>query len=183
MKTKIFTILTAMTVIAIFSIPSSAQLADFSICDDEQGAAFGLCRGGVAVGCDVDDSSVGCTMIAEQFEQITGSSPPYDDGVSISPSSSPAGGAFFITDTLGRIGGSDFVVFFEPGTDPLAGTLAFIVSVAGDGTALEGRVPVTIPRDRDYLVRVTPDFETPRFSDQKIFVEDSQVCIPPCEPL
>ena len=41
MKTRFVLILMAITVAAIFSLPSSAERADFSMCSDQQGAAFG----------------------------------------------------------------------------------------------------------------------------------------------
>ena len=181
MRSKFISILMAMMVVAIFSSPSSAQTPDFSICSDQQGAAFGLCRGGVAVGCDVDDSSDACTQIAEQFEQITGSLPPYA-GASIAPSSAAPGNEFTITDPVGRIQASDFVVFFEPGKDPAVdGFFASSVVISGDGMSLTGRVPNPIPQGITYSVRVTPDLSTAeRFADLDFFVELGPTCPPNC---
>jgi len=68
--------LMVLSIILIYS-PAFAQAPDFSICSEQRGAAFGLCRGGVAIGCDMDDSSNACAQIAEQFEQITGELPAW----------------------------------------------------------------------------------------------------------
>ena len=99
----------------------------------------------------------------------------------ISPSSGGLGFPFTITDPLGRIQASDFVVFFEPGKDPAVdGFFAFQVVIV-DGTTLTGRVPNPMPRDLSYLVRVTPDLSTAgRFADLDFFVDSGPTCPPNC---
>ena len=185
MNSKIVSILMAMMIVAIFSLPSSAQAPDFSICSGQQGAAFGLCRGGVAVGCDVDDNSSACASIAEQFKQITGALPPYG-GAGISPNSgNPGITDFTVTDTFGRIQAGDMVVFYLPRTDPTTdGFLASVFTISADGTELTGRVPpggIGMVQGLTYLVRVTPNFSLPRFADLEFFVELGPACPPDCQ--
>ena len=100
----------------------------------------------------------------------------------ITPSSARRGMPFTITDPLGRIQASDFVVFFEPGTEPVDGYIAHDVNVSIDGTELAGRVPIvdTSGVDMTYLVRVTPDFSTLRFADLDFFVDSGPTCPPNC---
>ena len=59
------------------SLSARAQPPDFTICDGLRGQAGGLCRAGVAVGCDIDDTHPGCSQIEELFRNVTGTSPPW----------------------------------------------------------------------------------------------------------
>lgn len=56
-----------------------ADKPDFSICDGTSGAAWGLCRAGVAAGC-ADDSgnSRACREIEEEYTNVTGEVPPWN---------------------------------------------------------------------------------------------------------
>lgn len=56
-----------------------AAAPDFSICEGLSGAAWGLCRAGVAAGC-ADDSgnSRACREIEDQYTDVTGLVPPWD---------------------------------------------------------------------------------------------------------
>ena len=172
MKTKNILITMLLAIATIFSPPLLAQSPNFMICDDMQGAAFGLCRGGVAVGCDVDGNSNPCEMIAEQYVKISGSLPPYTI-LHISPSSGLADSIFTITDPEGRIQQGDIVLFYEAGTPTPSGEFSYIqvtvVSISPDGTKLTGVVPlpnllgpvapnlirVTDPNDIDFTSRFT----------------------------
>ena len=58
-------------------IPAIAQSPDFSVCEGFTGQAAGLCKGGVAAGCDIDDTGPACEQIAELFTDITGAPPPW----------------------------------------------------------------------------------------------------------
>lgn len=72
-----FLLLTAVMMIVMISLPASTQGSDFSLCDGLRGADFGLCRAGVAIGCDIDDTQPACAQIADEFEKITGEPPPW----------------------------------------------------------------------------------------------------------
>jgi hypothetical protein len=62
----------------IINAPVSAQPPDFSICEGLTGAAWGLCRGGVAAGCaDGTGSLTSCAIIEENFRSVTGNDPPW----------------------------------------------------------------------------------------------------------
>lgn len=64
--------------VVIFVTPGAyAQQPDFSQCTGLKGQAAGLCKGGVAVGCDTDDTRPGCTSIETQFEELTGDPAPW----------------------------------------------------------------------------------------------------------
>ncbi|NND44130.1 MAG: hypothetical protein HKN58_02315 [Xanthomonadales bacterium] len=58
---------------------SRAEAPDFGICEGKSGAAWGLCRAGVAAGC-ADDSgnSRACREIEDQYTDVTGEVPPWD---------------------------------------------------------------------------------------------------------
>ncbi len=68
----------AAALLTIGLFPANAAPPDTSVCDGQKGAAWGLCRAGVAIGCDVDSSQNGCTSVAEQFEKVAGSPPPWE---------------------------------------------------------------------------------------------------------
>ncbi|MDX1400384.1 MAG: hypothetical protein R3245_00535, partial [Kiloniellales bacterium] len=59
---------------------SRAAPPDFSICDGLSGAAWGLCRAGVAVGC-ADEPPTGnpeaCMSIEDNYAAVTGEDPPW----------------------------------------------------------------------------------------------------------
>ncbi|NCF24793.1 MAG: hypothetical protein GWP60_09660 [Gammaproteobacteria bacterium] len=58
--------------------PASADPPDFSICDGLTGAAWGLCRGGVAAGCaDGTGNPTACMAIEENYMSITGEDAPW----------------------------------------------------------------------------------------------------------
>lgn len=122
MKT-ICSTLAVLILLALSSAPTSAQRPDFSACEDEQGAAKGLCRASIAVGCDVDPNTNSCNAIAEQYQQVTGNYPPFF-GPSISPTSGYAGSCYLILDPQGRLELSDLVYFHLPGTEPTSGVAA-----------------------------------------------------------
>lgn len=171
----------------IYTTAVFAQSSEFSACDGLQGAASGICRAGVAVGCNVDGSSDACTSIAEQYQQQTGTPPPYAV-VTISPIKGDQFSQFTITDIDGRIVSSDFVVIYESRKDPLRDGyfLAGNVSVATDGKSLTGTVP-NLPFDGrvevTYLFRVSPldSNLTSRFGDlpDLVFTVTNLDCQPP----
>lgn len=80
---SLLTVSVAAIVISLASVaPSSnsaiAQPPDFSICDGLTGAAWGLCRGGVAAGCaDGTGNPTACMSIADNFRSVTGEDPPW----------------------------------------------------------------------------------------------------------
>lgn len=67
----------AATGIAFAIAVAHAQQPDFSQCNGLKGQAAGLCKGGVAVGCDVDNSQPGCAEIETQLEAVTGDPAPW----------------------------------------------------------------------------------------------------------
>jgi hypothetical protein len=74
---------------------------DFNFCDSLTGAAFGLCRAGVAVGCTEEESRASklnsCESIEAQFEQLTGTNPPWlvtDKFVFVTSTTNTPGTAF-----------------------------------------------------------------------------------------
>ena len=78
MKINIVFVMMVMTAVAIFSLLSSAQAPDLSICNGQQGAALGLCRAAVAAGCDDSgNQSTNCMRIARNFTRRTGNNPPW----------------------------------------------------------------------------------------------------------
>ena len=144
--------LAVLVFLALSSASTSGQPPDFSACENEQGAAQGLCRAGIAVGCDVDPSTNSCSAIAEQYEQITGSYPPFF-GPSISPTSGYVGGCYVITDPQGRLELSDLVYFYPPGAEPTSGVAASTYPALSDiPESLVGPVPTVSPGS--YLVSV-----------------------------
>ena len=123
-----------------------AQSPDFSVCEDLEGAASGLCRAGIALGCDTDSSSNACNKISEQYERVTGTLPPFF-GASISPTSGFATTCYLITDPRGELLSSDTVVFYLPGTLPTSGYPATIYPSLGElPQSLGGPVP-SVPPD------------------------------------
>ncbi len=61
-----------------FFTPASADPPDFSICDGLSGAAWGLCRGGVAAGCtDGTGNPDACMTIEDNFTSVTGDDAPW----------------------------------------------------------------------------------------------------------
>ncbi len=61
-----------------FITPASADPPDFSICDGLSGAAWGLCRGGVAAGCaDGTGNPTACMRIEENYRSVTGEDAPW----------------------------------------------------------------------------------------------------------
>jgi len=61
-----------------FITPASADPPDFSICDGLSGAAWGLCRGGVAAGCaDGSGNPTACMSIEDSFRAATGEDAPW----------------------------------------------------------------------------------------------------------
>jgi len=61
-----------------FITPASADPPDFSICDGLSGAAWGLCRGGVAAGCaDGTGNPTACMSIEDNFTSATGVDAPW----------------------------------------------------------------------------------------------------------
>lgn len=67
----------AAAVIAFTVTGVRAQQPNFSQCDGLRGQAAGLCKGGVAVGCDVDNAQPGCAEIETQLEAVTGDPAPW----------------------------------------------------------------------------------------------------------
>ena len=58
--------------------PATAAPPDFSICDGLTGAAWGLCRGGVAAGCaDGTGNPTACMTIEDNFTSVTGGDAPW----------------------------------------------------------------------------------------------------------
>ena len=57
---------------------ANAAAPDFSICEGLSGVAGGLCRAGVAVGCD-QHASRACERIEAQYTDRTGEDPPWAD--------------------------------------------------------------------------------------------------------
>ena len=51
---------------------------DFSVCGGSTGVSKGLCRAGIAVGCD-QEASTACQKIGEQYTAKTGNEPPWSD--------------------------------------------------------------------------------------------------------
>ena len=73
-------IIVFITIMSLSGFASGGQKKNFSICDGLSGAAFGLCKGGVAVGCDQEAGSElkpGCEAIEEKFEEVAGSEAPW----------------------------------------------------------------------------------------------------------
>ncbi len=61
-----------------FVTPAIAAPPDFSICDALTGAAWGLCRGGVAAGCaDGSGNATACMTIEDNFRSVTGEDAPW----------------------------------------------------------------------------------------------------------
>lgn len=83
---KFLTILLALGVcmsfagVALAQTPDGETPAEETVCDDESGAAFGLCNAYCeAMDCESDDpqaSANACTRVGDKFEQITGRIPP-----------------------------------------------------------------------------------------------------------
>jgi hypothetical protein len=188
MSIRIVIAAVAVTVFTVTPQPLSAAPPDFSACDGLTGPALGLCKAGVAVGCDVDSNNEACRSIAEQFEEATGNPPPYAvttilghlclDGSYLT--ASHWGGSFTITDSLGRIESSDLVVIFSSGDNPMTdGFVALDSVIESDGASLTGTVPELDILSATYLFRVTTgsDYFTGRFSDLEL-----DVCsVPPCD--
>ena len=65
---------------AIMFLGGQAVAEEGDICDGQVGAAFGLCQAYIAMGCDSPEpeaSEGACAEVQEQFEQITGTIPPW----------------------------------------------------------------------------------------------------------
>ena len=59
-------------------IPATAAPPDFAICEGLTGAAWGLCRGGVAAGCaDGTGNPTACMRIEDNFVSVTGVDAPW----------------------------------------------------------------------------------------------------------
>jgi len=142
----------ASMVIAIFwlSLPASAATPDFSVCDELQGAAAGLCRAAVAVGCTEDASGNACSKIAEQFERITGEKPTFM-GASLSPNSGAAGLCLSISDPQSRLVSDDWVMIHPTGTEASSGIRLNIFSYTPE--LVRVTVPMTI-LPGSYLISV-----------------------------
>jgi hypothetical protein len=82
---KVRNIFTAGFVVAAFLlIPLGIAIAadNDPRCEGLTGAAFGLCKAAIAVGCDDPEvTKPGCTKVEENFMQITGSEPPWTQPV------------------------------------------------------------------------------------------------------
>lgn len=70
--------LLALAMLTSLTSTAFAGPADFSICGGSTGVAKGLCRAGIAVGCDQNVSSA-CQKIGEQYTAKTGNEPPWSD--------------------------------------------------------------------------------------------------------
>ena len=79
MTTKALSIFVALCGLVFLSSGSArAAPPDFSLCDSLSGAAWGLCRGGVAAGCaDGSGNMTTCSIIEENFSGVTGIDPPW----------------------------------------------------------------------------------------------------------
>jgi len=156
MKTRIGSTLALVLALLMPMSSSFAGPTDFSVCSDLSGVEYGLCRAAIAIGCDVDPTANGCPQIAEQYERITGSIPPFF-GASISPTSGPAGLNFVITDPQSRITSSDQVWFYSLGMEPTSGYPAifhsYLIPSGETSESLSGCVPADIPPG-EYLVSV-----------------------------
>ena len=63
---------------SLINSPALPQTPDFSVCEGLTGAAWGLCRGGVAAGCaDRTGSPTACAIIEENYRSVTGNDAPW----------------------------------------------------------------------------------------------------------
>lgn len=138
--------------LVVLPFPASAAPPDFSLCDGLQGAAAGLCRAAIAVGCLEDGSSNACLKIAEQYERITGNRPPFL-GASLSNDSGAAGLCLGINDPQGRLALDDLVMIYSPGMDPSSGYLMNIFAPTYTPEYLQVSVPQSLSPG-PYLVSV-----------------------------
>ena len=169
----------AFVLVAVM-LPASSFAQDFTLCDGLRGAAFGLCRAGVAVGCDVDDTQSSCDQIAAQFEQITGEQPPWAEVATIEPNSGGQNTIFTITYAPGGMQITDLVIFYLLGTDPADGTIVDVLTVSADGTELTGTFSgVVNPGGATFGVRVESSDGMQRFSDLR-FTITGPSCPPNC---
>jgi len=77
MLSGVFKITVLLLSSALWSAANAAP-PDFSICEGLTGVAGGLCRAGVAVGCD-QHASRACERIEAQYTDRTGEDPPWAD--------------------------------------------------------------------------------------------------------
>ena len=69
---------TAMAALAFLFPTASVHAAQSEACEALTGAAHGLCRAAVALGCDGSESQrPSCTPIQETYAEVTGTSPPW----------------------------------------------------------------------------------------------------------
>ena len=68
MNSKYFPVYWALAVASLLIPNTVTAQPNFSLCDGLKGAAWGLCRGGVAVGCDTDEGPAeACAVIESNF--------------------------------------------------------------------------------------------------------------------
>lgn len=175
LQTAVICALTSIAIL-IVSFPASSAKWDFSLCDGLYGAAFGLCRSGIAVGCDLDDTQPACSQIAEQFEQITGELPPWVIIARIEPTSGENNTVFTITDPAGRIESSDKVIFYVL---PDIWREVDVLGVSIDGTELLGTFSGILNPPSVYGVRVESYNGDQRFPDLQ-FIMTGTGCPPNC---
>jgi len=67
----------AAGIMFFMSAPLRAAPPDFSVCDGLTGAAWGLCRGGVAAGCADGPGTEACANIEATIRNVTGNEAPW----------------------------------------------------------------------------------------------------------
>src|SRR5690349_13397535 len=110
MKTHLtlaFTLLLSCTGAALASTPDGQTPAEETVCDNETGAAFGLCNAYCeAMDCDSDDpqaSDNACSKVQSKFQQITGRDLPCEVPQVTCPCNDPAFSQDFVDLLAGRI--------------------------------------------------------------------------------
>lgn len=78
MKIFTFLVLVGTITLSLGAQQAMSQPPDTSVCEGLTGAAWGLCRGGVAAGCvDGTGNPSACGNIEETFQKVTGLIPPW----------------------------------------------------------------------------------------------------------
>ena len=88
---------------ALASTPDGQTPAEETVCDDETGAAYGLCNAYVSMDCHTNNpsaSEIACSKVAAKFQQITGRDLPCEVPTVTCPCNDLAAGTLFFVEAV-----------------------------------------------------------------------------------